>query len=182
MKIQTKHPDAFTSLAYVFGVDDHVFLDLNYTDHNVPITQNHFGLYTHMTYSNHKQIITVCGLLILGTRYFRYKDNKILREVFLKDLDEHAVKFLNTIKLGVYELNSCYSPSYSIYNYYIPKYKPVTRFLNLADFISLEDAYASVYNYLLEQNLSKECTVEISNLDKLQQHGFDKKISFRHRK
>jgi len=178
MKIQTKHPDAFTSLAYVFGIDHHVFLDLNYPDHNVSITQNHFGLYTDITYSNNKQIITVGGLLVLGTRYFRYKDNKILREVFFKDLDEHAVKFLNTINLGVYELNSIYSR----HSYYIPKYKPVTRFINLTDFISLEDAYASVYNYLLEQNLSKECAVEISNLDKLQQHGFDKKVSFRHRK
>lgn len=177
MKIQTKHPDAFTSLAYVFGVDDHVFLDLNYPDRNVPITENYFCLYNDLTYVNNEQISTIKGLLVLGTRYFIYENNLIVKEIFYKDFCEHTIKFLKTIKLGLYELNSIHSR----YNYYMPKYRPVTRFLNLTDFISLEDAYASVYNYLLEQNLSKESTVEISNLDKLQQHGFDKKVSFRHR-
>ena len=175
MKIQTKHPDAFTSLAYVFGIDDHVFLDLNYPETFHTVGYNYFNLPRTYLQGN-VNVMDVVGVLVLGTRYFIYENNVIIREIFIKDFCEHTIKFLNTIKLSLYELNKTY-----YHDYYIPKYSPVIRFLNLTDFISLEDAYVSVYNYLLEQNLSKECTVEISNLDKLQQHGFDKKVSFRHR-
>lgn len=184
MLIHTKQRDAFTSLVYVYGVDDHAFLDLNYSESTHTVNHNYFSLRNVSTFKPH--IVSRMGLLVIGTRYFKFKNKTILHEVSKADMSEHAIKFLNSIKHGVYVLLATLYPyglKDSECSYTIPKYESiVASFINLLDFISLEDAYANVYNMLIERNLIEVNAIPCTDLDKIKQHGFDKNISFRHRK
>jgi hypothetical protein len=184
MKIITKQPDYFTTLAYVYGVDNSIVLNLNYeyqyVECNLTLSELLNVSVPRRDYSKSVATLnyfTYRYLFICDTVYI-FRDDIYYKTV---PITAEFKKIFKHIELPFFEFgnNLGLFPG----NFGIKAYTRLTTYTGLTDFISYEDIYTKVYNYLLRQKIDVEVSLpEIPNDCKVTQHGFNLKTSFRNRK
>lgn len=133
---------------------------------------------------------------IYPQRVYRFEDVMGKRDVELDEISKLLTAKLNRpIPMFIIDKDSHSSQHRTFWHGIQKKDIPVNKIdlnlnvclndLGFASVMSAEQAYQEIESYIvnvLRTNPDKEPPVQIDDKDKIDQHGFDKKISFRHRK
>lgn len=194
MKIISKYKDYYDYLIGIYGEDEKIILD-----------RRNFEMPKIYTKEKNKFTIHLCDLIIDGLQNGeKFYYGETLKE-FEKKVPKWYYKYMKTPENIIYiecentlhkiqpfniipvkddkninsKLNCPIILDYGIKQYYFP----ILSKLNLQSFLSPDEIYKILYQWISDRNTMKENKPDKrSDVEKLLGKGFDKKISFRHRK
>jgi hypothetical protein len=188
MKIISKYKDYYDYLQGIYGVDNKVILDRT---KGTVIEPNQLSPYTERAFR--KTIIAICGRkfdVVISHDNIVYIGGSILKIATVKKspiskLLTYFIKddYNNLIDVSVKPLPTTLNIEHNC---------PILGFNNLGDLIyypklevfkigsvySAKDIYIDLYNWIVKYN-NPEFPDKRSDIEKIESHGFDRKISFR---
>ncbi len=203
MKIISKNgqKDFYDYLIGIYGEDPKIVLDRrdskNYNTTSKGIKRLYFCGIVYDIYFDGKQFYYLDDLKKFDSTNFKYKlkykrwgflDNKNSNYVHIKDEYSNRATLYHTVPYfddkNLNEINNCpiiivdytqgYGPNSSLFKY------PNLGYLNFKSVMSASDTFIAINNWLSNQiDKTLEVKDNLTDLEKIQNKGFDKKSSFR---
>lgn len=206
MIIISKHKDYYDYLPHIYGVDNSIVYDRRDLESGILITENNLPRLPYQVDNKVFKWLVVCGYsyILVGSLYepdvrFSILDEDVhpeLWKVFSKRrlffdkstvLESHGKYHESVVGLSrrIGQPVFTYGRYYTHRDMYVDKKIPVLDEYKFSKIKSPEKIYQEISYFIcnmLKESPDLMIQTKMNDIEKVVSHGFDKKISFRHRK